>query len=229
MVNGKVVNILKGVLMVGLLYGFTATVLHAEEAAIGKTGNKDESLVIFQDNFSDPEITRKEWSTTMGPEQYDIEDGVLRLKLLKTGGGYGVGDETWQDYIFSAKMRFVENGEGANHAGFWLRNEGKGGVCIMVRQYQGANSISYFISDIETGKYAVSETVTGLDQEEVKVSRTDGKWHYYRFTCKRDTINIWVDGKDVGVIKQVPLKGGIALHSFNDTVEFGDVLVMRIK
>ena len=216
-------RILKGIFLVGILYIFTTNTLQAEEVTVKDENKSGENMVLFHDDFSDPQKSKELWEL-LAPSQCIIEDGVLRLSLLNNGGGIGpaVEDHTgWGDYVFSAKVRFVEKGKGISRAGFWLR--GTSGANIMIVEVDGISSFAYFITDV------ITATTAGLDQELIKKPYTDGKWHYYRFICKVYAINIWVDGQELGTIKQVPLKGDINIYAGNCIVEFDDVLVMKIK
>lgn len=178
-----------------------------------------ENPVLFQDNFSDPSKTKEIWQTTTGPDYYDLKDGVLHVKMLDTGNAFFVGDDEWKDYIFSAKIRFIERGGDGKHSGFHIRwNKKSGGVQIIGRE----NKVTYNISGVTT------ETVENLDQEKLKIPLNDGKWHYFRFICKGSTINVWADGEEIGTIKNVPLNGGIGLYVGGCIVEFDDIMVTMI-
>jgi len=176
--------------------------------------------VLLEDNFSSLAKSKILWkgSETFPDSHLFLKDGVLRMNVIGTSAGLSAGNDTWGDYEFNVRIKFIRRGEGDNHSGFHLRDTKKSVVTIIGRK----NSISYAISGV------ITETTNGLNQEKRKVPLDNGKWHYFRFICKGSTINIWADGEDMGTIKNAPLHGGIGLYGYNDIVEFDDVRVIKI-
>jgi len=203
-------RILLGLILIAL-FGFAkAPLLKAKD-----------NPVLLEDNFSSLATSKILWKGTsaLPGSHLFLKDGVLRMNVIGTGVSLSAGDDTWGDYEFNVRIKFIQRGKGDNHSGFFIRDTKKfGKVTIIGRK----NRISYAISGV------ITETIKGLSQEKRKVPLDDGKWHYFRFICKGSTINIWADGEDIGTIKNAPLHGGIGLYGYNDIVEFDDVRVMKI-
>lgn len=198
-------KIMSGIILLGLLSLFGRFNVQANE------------VLHFQDDFSNLERSREIWKSQYGfPTSYlYLTNGVMRMDVLNTGTGITAGSESWSNYVFSVKIRFIERAEDDNHAGFNIR----GGVLIIGSE----NCISYNIANVTT------ETAKGLDAEKRKVPLDDGKWHYFRFICKGDSVNVWADGEEIGTIKRAPEKGGIGLYSHKCRVEFDEVSVAGLE
>ncbi len=200
-------------------------------------GNKKQSGILFQDDFSNPATLKSNWiihdakNNTQGPSEWVVEEG----KLLQKSNIYRGGDKEYD--FFEGTSAVTKKGKDWKNYSYTVDYKIMGdddGVGVLFR-YQDPEHFYRFITVEDPGNQGPFRKLQAKDGDkyitlaENKKGYDSSKPHKIKITVKGDEIKVFFDGKETLSAKDSRYKKGkIGLMSYAEQPAFDNVSILSL-
>lgn len=178
------------------------------------------------------------WKATGKEDAWAAEDGMIVCK--KGGGGYLLTDKEYGDFEFRCQFRWAKEG---GNSGVGLRTPEKGDPAYAGMEIQLIDDENW--EKVRKGKladYQHTGSIYDVQPAKARANKPIGEWNSVRIVCKGRKVNVWINGEETAnanlddfeakFAKHPGLKrdkGHIGFQSYNDRVEFKDIVIQELK
>jgi len=178
------------------------------------------------------------WKATGKADAWAAEDGMIVCK--KGGGGYLLTDKEYGDFDFRCQFRWAKEG---GNSGEGTPTPEKGDPAYAGMEIQLIDDENW--EKVRKGKladYQHTGSIYDVQPAKARANKPIGEWNNVRILCKGRNVQVWINGEETvkanlddhsAKFKRHPglerPKGHIGFQSYNDRVEFKDVVIQELK
>ena len=157
---------------------------------------------------------------------WSVQDGTLRCSGEPLG--YLRTEKTWTDYHLTIEWRWMTNKAG--NSGLFLHMNGPDKIWPKTFECQGAHGHQGDVFCMGGTQAVEMHAKGGMTSMDAAAEKPIGEWNTYEAICKRDTIIVILNGKEVNRLTGcMPSSGAVGLQSEHGAWEVRRVTIKPYK